>query len=67
MFTPMQVQIKNKPPLKTMGDSRLYAQGINPILVKLDQATRLQPAFSQMVFAWLHGGDKVHDLLNFMI
>ena len=56
-------------PLKTMGDLRLYAQGINPVLVKLDQyeATRLQPPFSQMVFAWLQGGDKVHDLVNFMI
>ena len=63
----MQVQIKNKPPLKTMEDSRLYVEGINPVLVKLDQATRLQPAYSQMVFAWLQGGDNVHDLLNFMI
>ena len=64
----MQVQSKNKRPLKTMGDLRLYAQGINPVLVKLDQyeATRLQPPFSQMVFAWLQGGDKVHDLVNFM-
>ena len=43
MLTPMQVQSKNKRPLKTMGDLRLYAQGINPVLVKLDQyeATRL--------------------------
>ena len=64
MFTPMQVQSKNKRPLKTMGDSRLYAQGINPVLVKLDQyeATRLQPPYSLMVFAWLQAGDKVHDL-----
>ena len=61
MFTPMQVQIKNKPPLKTMGDSRLYAQGINPVLVKLVEVTRLQSAYSQMVFAWLQGGDNVHE------
>ena len=60
----MQVQIKNKRPLKTMEDSRLYVEGINPVLVKLDQATRLQPAYSQMVFAWLQEGNKVHDIVN---
>ena len=45
----MQVQSKNKRPLKTMGDLRLYAQGINPVLVKLDhyQATRLNPKFAK--------------------
>ena len=67
----MQVQNKNKRPLKTMGDSRLYAQGINPVLVKLEQyeatrlqAPRLQPPYSQMVFAWLQEGNKVHDIVN---
>ena len=48
---------------------RLEAVCTNPVLVKLDQyeATRLQPPYSPMVFAWLQGGDKVHYLVNFMI
>ena len=45
----MQVQHKAKRPLKTMGASRLYAQGVNPVLVKLDQyeSTRLTSKFAK--------------------
>ena len=45
----MQVLNKTRRPLKTMGASRLYAQGVNPVLVKLDEymETRLNPKFSK--------------------
>jgi len=45
----LQVQHKQKRPLKTMGSSRLYAQGSNPVLVKLDQyeSTRITSKFAK--------------------
>lgn len=45
----LQVQHKQKRPLKTMGASRLYAQGSNPVLVKLDQyeSTRITSKFAK--------------------
>jgi len=45
----LQVQHKQKRPIKTMGASRLYAQGSNPVLVKLDQyeSTRITSKFAK--------------------
>ena len=59
----MQVSHKSKRPLKTMGASRLYAQGVNPVLVKLDkyEATRLAPKFSK---AYIEYSDEFNDIID---
>ena len=59
----MQVQSKNKRPLKTMGASRLYAQGVNPVLVKMDQyeATRLNPKFAK---AYIEYSVEFNDIID---
>eukprot|EP00092_Neocalanus_flemingeri_P003100 GFUD01003312.1.p1 GENE.GFUD01003312.1~~GFUD01003312.1.p1 ORF type:complete len:1263 (-),score=415.62 GFUD01003312.1:210-3998(-) len=45
----LQVKHKQKRPIKTMGASRLYAQGSNPVLVRLDQyeSTRITSKFAK--------------------
>ena len=59
----MQVSHKSKRPLKTMGASRLYAHGVNPVLVKLDQyeATRLAPKFTK---AYIEYSDEFNDIID---
>ena len=59
----MQVQHKTKKPLKTTGASRLYAQGVNPVLVKLDnyQATKLNPKFAK---AYIEYSTEFNDIID---
>ena len=59
----MQVRNKQRRPLLTMGSSRLYAQGVNPVLVKLAQyeATRLTSKFAKAYVSYSSEFDEIID------
>ena len=59
----MQVRNKQRRPLLTMGSSRLYAQGVNPVLVKLGQfeATRLTSKFAKAHVSYSSEFDEIID------
>ena len=59
----MQVKHKQKRPLLTMGASRLYAKGVNPVLVRLDQyeSTRLTPQFTK---AFIQFSDEFNNIID---
>ena len=59
----MQVRHKQKRPLQTQGASRLYALGVNPVLVKLMQyeATRLTSKFAKAYISYSEEFDEIID------
>ena len=59
----LQVRNKQRRPLLTMGSSRLYAQGVNSVLVKLAQyeATRLTSKFAKAHVSYSSEFDEIID------